>query len=109
MWSFKKQRPSLFSQPKEDTETSSTRSSMTSSHLRSPEELVKFILHDSRYSDPVHNLASVEHRQNLVKIWGIPRGATILEIGCGQGDFTVPVADAVGPSGHVIAIDPGSP
>ncbi|KAK1761519.1 hypothetical protein QBC47DRAFT_409529 [Echria macrotheca] len=30
-------------------------------------------------------------------------------IGCGQGDFTVPLADAVGPSGHVIAIDPADP
>ncbi|KAK1753690.1 putative sam-dependent methyltransferase [Echria macrotheca] len=76
------------------------------SSLRSPEELVTFLLSLPPYSDPKHNLASVTHRQNLVKLWGIPPGAKVLEIGCGQGDFTVPVADAVGPTGRVVALDP---
>jgi predicted methyltransferase len=81
----------------------------TEAKLRSPEELVTFLLHLPPYSDPKHNLASVTHRQNLVKLWKIPRGAKVLEIGCGQGDFTVPLADAVGPTGHVIATDPMPP
>ncbi|KAK0654823.1 S-adenosyl-L-methionine-dependent methyltransferase [Cercophora newfieldiana] len=84
---------------------------MSTSHtstptLRSPEELVTFLLNLAPYSDPAHNLASITHRQNLVKLWGIPPGATVLEIGCGQGDFTIPLADAVGPTGRVVAIDP---
>ena len=82
---------------------------MTSPNLRSPEELVTFLLHLPPYSDPKHNLASITHRQNLVKIWAIPPGAKVLELGCGQGDFTVPLADAVGPTGHVVAADPMPP
>jgi len=78
-------------------------------HLRSPEELVKFLLYLPPYSNAKYNLASITHRQNLVKLWRIPTGARVLEIGAGQGDFTVPVADAVGPSGHVVALDPIDP
>ena len=33
----------------------------------------------------------------------------MLEIGCGQGDTTVVLADAVGENGSVVALDPGSP
>jgi len=33
----------------------------------------------------------------------------VLEIGCGQGDSTVVLADAVGETGHVDAYDPASP
>ncbi|KAK5658071.1 hypothetical protein OQA88_2627 [Cercophora sp. LCS_1] len=73
--------------------------------LRPPSELVTFLLK----GDPKHDLGSVTHRQNLVKAWSIPPGATILEIGCGQGDFTVPAADAVGPTGHITAVDPADP
>ncbi|KAK0634142.1 S-adenosyl-L-methionine-dependent methyltransferase [Immersiella caudata] len=79
------------------------------SKLRSPAELVTFLLNLPPYSDPKHNLASITHRQNLVKLWKIPPGSKVLEIGCGQGDFTIPLADAVGPTGHVIATDPMPP
>lgn len=51
-------------------------------------------------------LRQTEHRISLVSKWNIPEGATILEIGCGQGDCTVVLAEAVGPNGHVTAIDP---
>ncbi len=78
-------------------------------HLRSPQELVKFLLHLPPYSDADYDLASITYRQNLIKLWRIPAGARVLEIGAGQGDFTVPVADAVGPSGHVVAVDPIEP
>ena len=47
----------------------------------------------------------LQHRLDLVKEFGIKRGMNILEIGCGQGDTTVALADAVGEDGKVIGID----
>lgn len=76
--------------------------------LRPPEELQKCLLENDRSPDPAHTLAAIKHRQRLVRFWGITRGASILEIGCGQGDCTVVLADAVGPEGVVVGIDPGS-
>ena len=55
------------------------------------------------------NLPGLQHRLNLVKFWGITPGSRVLEIGCGQGDCTTMLADAVGPDGHVDAVDPGPP
>ena len=55
------------------------------------------------------NAGGLEHRINLVKFWGITPGSRVLEIGCGQGDCTTVLADAVGPDGHVDAVDPGAP
>ncbi|MDJ0380047.1 methyltransferase domain-containing protein [Streptomyces sp. G-G2] len=49
------------------------------------------------------------HRTALVRGWGIEPGARILEIGCGQGDMTAVLADAVGPRGHVLAVDVADP
>ncbi|KAH8899070.1 S-adenosyl-L-methionine-dependent methyltransferase [Thozetella sp. PMI_491] len=76
--------------------------------LRSPEEL------DACFLKTHHNQAFVKHylpamtnRQNLVKSWGVAPGSKVLEIGCGQGDMTIVLADAVGPSGKVVAVDPG--
>ncbi|KAH8812299.1 S-adenosyl-L-methionine-dependent methyltransferase [Xylogone sp. PMI_703] len=54
-------------------------------------------------------LAQMEHRLDLVEYWDIRPGARVLEIGCGQGDTTIVLADAVGAQGHVDAVDPGSP
>jgi SAM-dependent methyltransferase len=48
-------------------------------------------------------------RQLIAAEWGIPAGARVLEIGCGQGDLTAVLADAVGPEGHVTACDPAGP
>lgn len=45
------------------------------------------------------------HRFQLAQCFGIEEGMTVLEIGCGQGDMTVVLADKVGASGHVMAID----
>ncbi|OBT85361.1 hypothetical protein VE02_05051 [Pseudogymnoascus sp. 03VT05] len=55
------------------------------------------------------NLGGLDHRINLTKFWGIAPGSRVLEIGCGQGDCTTVLADAVGPDGHVDAVDPGAP
>ena len=54
-------------------------------------------------------LGGLDHRINLIKFWGITPGSRVLEIGCGQGDCTTVLADAVGPDGHVDAVDPGAP
>ncbi|KAM3429898.1 hypothetical protein NHJ13734_007969 [Beauveria thailandica] len=50
--------------------------------------------------------AQVEHRIQLINTWRIPPGSKILEIGCGQGTCTTVLATAVGPNGHVDAVDP---
>ncbi|CAI6099158.1 unnamed protein product [Clonostachys chloroleuca] len=55
------------------------------------------------------DVTQTTHRINMVNGWAaIPRGGRVLEIGCGQGLCTTVVAEAVGPSGTVDAIDPGS-
>lgn len=42
----------------------------------------------------------------LVKALGLRRGQVVAEIGSGPGYFTARLARAVGPSGHVYAVDP---
>jgi len=54
-------------------------------------------------------MAQMAHRLSLLSYWSIHPGSRVLEIGCGQGDTTIVLADAVGPTGHVDAIDPGDP
>lgn len=51
----------------------------------------------------------LQHRLDLVEAFEIQKGIRVLEIGCGQGDTTVALADAVGESGKVVAIDIASP
>ncbi|MCM3357357.1 methyltransferase domain-containing protein [Psychrobacillus sp. MER TA 171] len=47
----------------------------------------------------------LQHRLGLVQAFNIEKGMRVLEIGCGQGDTTVALADAVGETGFVMAID----
>lgn len=47
----------------------------------------------------------LEHRFQLAHAFEIKEGMRVLEIGCGQGDMTVVLADKVGETGHVTAID----
>ncbi|HET7343367.1 MAG TPA: methyltransferase domain-containing protein [Methylomirabilota bacterium] len=42
----------------------------------------------------------------LVRALGLRRGEAVAEIGCGPGYFTGRLARAVGPGGHVFAVDP---
>lgn len=49
------------------------------------------------------------HRIELVKTFQVKKGMKVLEIGCGQGDTTVVLADAVGETGQIVAIDIASP
>ncbi|KAK8076739.1 hypothetical protein PG994_004011 [Apiospora phragmitis] len=64
--------------------------------------------------DPSHpeiEIAQVEHRIDLVNRWGdaIAPGSRVLEIGCGQGNATAVLAEAVGEGGSVDAVDPAPP
>lgn len=53
--------------------------------------------------------AQLKHRLSLVKAFGLEKGMRVLEVGCGQGDTTVALADAVGEKGHVLAVDIADP
>jgi predicted methyltransferase len=69
--------------------------------------LLSCYLHDEKDRDSIV-IPQLEHRIELIKQWDIKPGAQILELGGGQGDCTVVLADAVGQSGHVTAVDPGA-
>ncbi|WP_251144997.1 methyltransferase domain-containing protein [Streptomyces sp. McG3] len=58
---------------------------------------------------PDIQLAQTRHRAALVASWDITPGSTILELGCGQGDMTAVLAEAVGPTGRVVATDVAEP
>ena len=58
---------------------------------------------------PSIQLAQTAMRKRLVDAWAIPEGACVLEIGCGQGDLTAVLADAVGPNGRIVAVDLAGP
>jgi SAM-dependent methyltransferase len=49
-------------------------------------------------------LRQLEHRQRVLFSQDL-RGSRVLEIGCGQGDMTLVLANAVGENGSVLAID----
>lgn len=51
----------------------------------------------------------LKHRLSLVETFGLKPGMRVLEVGCGQGDTTVALADAVGEKGHVLAVDIAAP
>jgi hypothetical protein len=48
------------------------------------------------------------HRIEIISHFNIQPGSNVLEVGCGQGDFTVVLAAVVGKNGHVTAVDPAS-
>lgn len=50
-------------------------------------------------------LAKVTHAKNIVKNLYVKPGMRILDVGCGPGRVTLPLAHAVGPSGIVVAMD----
>lgn len=58
---------------------------------------------------PEAQVIQTDFRLRLVDAWEVGPGERILEIGCGQGDTTAVLADAVGNKGSVTAVDPASP
>lgn len=46
-----------------------------------------------------------EHCQELLQNLQIKRGMTVCDMGCGNGLYTVKLAELVGPDGHVLAVD----
>ncbi|KAL7904150.1 hypothetical protein GGI35DRAFT_241703 [Trichoderma velutinum] len=69
----------------------------------SAENLLPYLFYQTHLED---HLAGIEYRQRMLEHWKIPSESSVLEIGCGQGEFTVCLADAVGPAGRVVAVDP---
>jgi len=61
------------------------------------------------FEDDFIQQIQLQHRLDLVEAFGIQKGMRVLEIGCGQGDTTAALADAVGENGYVVAIDIASP
>ncbi|KAI8628629.1 S-adenosyl-L-methionine-dependent methyltransferase [Xylariaceae sp. FL1651] len=61
-----------------------------------------------RPGHPEIEIAQVEHRIRLINLWNIEPGAHVLELGCGQGLTTAVLAESVGPSGHIDAVDPAA-
>ncbi|KAF7330443.1 Methyltransf-25 domain-containing protein [Mycena venus] len=56
---------------------------------------------------PMSSVPQAQYRLDLIAKWPITSGARVLELGCGQGDTTLALAEAVGETGHVDAVDPG--
>ncbi len=71
--------------------------------MRSPAEIAELML--GYPLGPNQQIAQTAFRQKLVESWGICEGQMVLEIGCGQGDMTAVLADAVGESGQIVAVD----
>ena len=69
--------------------------------------MIENILRAMGISTTMDNIQKIqtEHRISLIQFWGIPRGARVLEIGCGQGDTLAALAFCVGESGFVHGVD----
>ncbi|MFI6686396.1 class I SAM-dependent methyltransferase [Streptomyces sp. NPDC050485] len=58
---------------------------------------------------PAAQRTQTAYRTALVAAMTVPAGASVLELGCGQGDLTAVLAEAVGPGGRVVAVDIADP
>ncbi|GIC86127.1 class I SAM-dependent methyltransferase [Aspergillus udagawae] len=68
------------------------------------EDLARMYMPQEKYIRLVK--AELQQRLDVISQWCIEPGSRVLEIGCGQGDSTVILADLVGADGHVTGIDP---
>ncbi|MFS0749321.1 class I SAM-dependent methyltransferase [Oceanobacillus sp. 1P07AA] len=73
--------------------------------FQSTDQLNHFINTYNLYRDDTIQQVQLNHRLDLVKAFKVEKGMRIIEIGCGQGDTTAALADAVGESGRIVAID----
>jgi len=46
-----------------------------------------------------------QNPENILKSIGLREGSTFVDIGCGEGFFTIPAAEIVGPNGRVYGVD----
>jgi SAM-dependent methyltransferase len=60
-------------------------------------------------ASPEMQFVQTGFRMTLADEWDIRPGASVLEIGCGQGDMTAVLADIVGAQGQVTAVDIADP
>jgi SAM-dependent methyltransferase len=60
-------------------------------------------------TEPATQLVQTRFRAELANTWDLRPGDRVLEVGCGQGDMTAVLADAVGERGHVTAVDLAGP
>ncbi|KAJ7289348.1 putative SAM-dependent methyltransferase [Mycena rebaudengoi] len=69
--------------------------------------LAKKLADLSGYGPVNGSIPQAQYRLDLVSKWPIAAGQRVFELGCGQGDTTLALAEAVGENGHVDAVDPG--
>ena len=75
--------------------------------MRSAEELAPLMAGFAL--GPAEQVAQIAFRMDLAESWHLLPGMRVLEIGCGQGDMTAVLADAVGGRGKVVAVDVADP
>jgi ubiquinone/menaquinone biosynthesis C-methylase UbiE len=68
--------------------------------------IARLSLHDPTNFSIQHS--QTLHRLMLVQQWNISTGSKVLELGCGQGDCTTVLANAVGEQGSVVGVDPAN-
>src|ERR1700694_217425 len=84
-------------------------SSSISTTAAAPREPVISSAHDSAELAATYEKVSdrqFEHGKQLIAALNISRGERVLDIGAGTGRLAAYVSELVGPSGHVVGIDP---
>lgn len=73
-------------------------------------KIAGYAIQTPEHSNASVELSQAEHRVRLLQAWHptIVAGTRVLELGCGQGTCTQALVEAVGETGHVDAVDPGS-
>jgi len=60
----------------------------------------------TQFMDTSHSLSTAgRYKQTMIEELALKIGATILDVGCGTGEDTLELAQAVGPNGRVVGID----
>ena len=73
--------------------------------LRSRRELVPCPAEFAWLVEMENPLARATNSDHVVRQLALPRGARVMDVGCGPGRVTIPLARAVGPDGEVLALD----
>ena len=72
------------------------------------ENLLSCCLHDPAKESLIYK-PRFTHRLSLVRAWDITPGQRLLDIGCGQGESCLVLAEVLGPSTHITGIDQADP